>query len=214
MNLPWRRWQYVRGSVGGASKPSKPGLGAGTASLCTGRAGIVPTAIPELDRLLGGGFPAGAVATLEGATGRWSLAAGLAAGMTRRGLVAILDDGSLYPPALAEAGACLERVLVVPARKALRRRARGRHSAALADLPAGAHAGNRSARCDVDAIGDPRAPQRRALDRDCVARRRRTERRGRACGCIAHSSGFAVHGSQRAVGDAGGLRALHRRAQA
>ncbi len=80
--------------------------------------GLVPTAIPELDRLLDGGFPAGIVATLEGG-GRWSVAAGLAARMTRRSLVAVLDDGGLYPPALAEAGACLERVLIVPARKAL-----------------------------------------------------------------------------------------------
>ena len=39
--------------------------------------------------------------------------------MTRRNLVAIIDDGALYPPALAEAGARLERILVVPARKAL-----------------------------------------------------------------------------------------------
>jgi hypothetical protein len=80
---------------------------------------LLPTAIPALDRLLGGGFPSGVVATLEGETGRWSLAAGLVARMTRRSLVAILDDGGLYPPALAEAGACLERVLVVPAGKAL-----------------------------------------------------------------------------------------------
>jgi hypothetical protein len=81
--------------------------------------GAVPSAIPELDRLLDGGFPPGAVATLEGATGRWSVAAGLVAAATRRGLVAILDDGSLYPPSLAEAGVRLERVLIVPARKAL-----------------------------------------------------------------------------------------------
>jgi hypothetical protein len=81
--------------------------------------GVIPTAIPVLDHLLGGGFPAGVVATLEGETGRWSLAAGLVAGMTRRSLVAILDDGGLYPPALAEAGASLERVLIVPARRAL-----------------------------------------------------------------------------------------------
>ncbi len=80
---------------------------------------LVPSAIPELDRLLGGGLPRGTVATLEGATGRWSLAAGLMARVTRRSLVAILDDGALYPPALAEAGVHLERVLVVPARKAL-----------------------------------------------------------------------------------------------
>ena len=80
---------------------------------------LVPTGIPEIDCLLDGGFSAGTVATLEGETGRWSLAAGLVARMTRRSLVAVLDDGGLYPPALAEAGAALERVLVVPARKAL-----------------------------------------------------------------------------------------------
>jgi|SRR5580700_934714 hypothetical protein len=81
--------------------------------------GLIATAIPELDRLLEGGFPAGAVATLEGLTGGWSLAARIAARITRRGLVAILDDGAFYPPAFAEAGASLDRVLVVPVRKAL-----------------------------------------------------------------------------------------------
>jgi len=80
---------------------------------------LIPTGIPKVDELLGGGFPAGVVATLEGEIGRWSLAAGLVARMTRRSLVAIIDDGGLYPPALAEAGVALERVLVVPARKAL-----------------------------------------------------------------------------------------------
>ena len=80
---------------------------------------LVPTGIPELDRLLECGLPAGVVATIEGEIGAWSLAAGMAARMTQRSLVAILDDGGLYPPALAEAGACLERVLIVPARKAL-----------------------------------------------------------------------------------------------
>jgi hypothetical protein len=80
---------------------------------------LIPTGITEVDELLAGGFPAGTIATLEGETGRWSLAAGLVARMTRRSLVAIVDDGGLYPPALAEAGASLERVLVVPARKPL-----------------------------------------------------------------------------------------------
>lgn len=80
---------------------------------------LIPTALPKLDRLLGGGFPAGIVATIEGKAGRWSLAAGLVAQFTRRGLVAVLDDGGLYPPALAEAGAALERVLVVPAHRPL-----------------------------------------------------------------------------------------------
>jgi len=81
--------------------------------------GVVPTEIPELDSILGGGLPSGIVATLEGTTGRWSLAAGLIARTTRCNLVAILDDGKLYPPALAEAGVSLERVMVVPARTAL-----------------------------------------------------------------------------------------------
>jgi hypothetical protein len=81
--------------------------------------GIVATAIPELDQMLAGGFPSGSIATLEGATGRWSVAAGLVSVVTRRSLVAILDDGALYPPGLADAGACLERVLIVPVRKAL-----------------------------------------------------------------------------------------------
>ncbi|MBV8198622.1 MAG: hypothetical protein JO263_10830 [Candidatus Eremiobacteraeota bacterium] len=81
--------------------------------------GLIPTAIPELDELLGGGLPPGSVAAFEGATGRWSLAAGIVAGMTRRSLVAILDDGALYPPALAEAGARLDRVMIVPARTPL-----------------------------------------------------------------------------------------------
>ncbi len=77
------------------------------------------TDIPAVDRLLEGGFPVGIIATIEGATGRWSLAAGLLARMTRRSLVAILDDGALYPPSLVEAGVRLDRVLVVPARGAL-----------------------------------------------------------------------------------------------
>ena len=81
--------------------------------------GALATAIPELDRLLDGGFPPGSVATLEGSAGCWSLAAGLMAETTRRSLVAILDDGTLYPPALAAAGVALDRVLVVPVRKAL-----------------------------------------------------------------------------------------------
>jgi hypothetical protein len=80
---------------------------------------VAPSAISELDRLLGGGLPCGTVATLEGSTGSWSLAARLMARATRRNLVAVLDDGALYPPALAAAGVRLERVLVVPARKAL-----------------------------------------------------------------------------------------------
>ncbi len=76
---------------------------------------VIPTAIPDLDRVLGGGLPRGALVTFEGNTGRWSIAARLAAQVTRRALVAIVDDGGLYPPSLARAGARLDRVLIAPA---------------------------------------------------------------------------------------------------
>jgi hypothetical protein len=80
---------------------------------------VVPTDVPALDRLLGGGFPRGTLVALEGDAGRWSIAARLIAQVTRRAMVAILDDGGLYPPGLVEAGARLDRVLVVPARTPL-----------------------------------------------------------------------------------------------
>lgn len=80
---------------------------------------VVPSDVPALDELLGGGFPRGALVTLEGSAGRWSVVARLVAQVTRRAVVAILDDGGLYPPSLAEAGVRLERVLVVPARAPL-----------------------------------------------------------------------------------------------
>jgi hypothetical protein len=78
----------------------------------------IPTSIAELDELLGGGLPAGALVTLEGpvSSGRWSIAARLLAQATRRGLGAVIDDGALYPPALAAAGVRLERLMIVPAK--------------------------------------------------------------------------------------------------
>ena len=80
---------------------------------------LIPSEIPDLDRLLGGGFPRGTLVALEGNAGRWSIAARLVANVTRRGIAAIVDDGGLYPPSLALAGARLDRVLVVPARTPL-----------------------------------------------------------------------------------------------
>ncbi len=80
---------------------------------------LIPSEIPALDDLLGGGFPRGTLVTLEGNAGRWSIAARLVANVTRRGVAAIVDDGGLYPPSLASAGARLDRVLVVPARTPL-----------------------------------------------------------------------------------------------
>lgn len=79
----------------------------------------IPSAIPAIDRILGGGFPNGSLVTLEGPAGRWSIAAGLVASVTRRSAAAIVDDGALYPPDLARSGARLERVLVVPAQSPL-----------------------------------------------------------------------------------------------
>ncbi len=77
------------------------------------------TGILALDRLLGGGVPCGTLLALEGNAGAWSIAARLAAHVTRRALAAIIDDGGLYPPTLAQAGVRLDRVLVVPARSPL-----------------------------------------------------------------------------------------------
>ena len=79
----------------------------------------IVSAVPAIDRVLGGGFPNGSLVTLEGPAGRWSIAASLVASVTRRSAVAIVDDGGLYPPDLARSGARLERVLVVPAQSPL-----------------------------------------------------------------------------------------------
>lgn len=80
-----------------------------------------PTGSADLDRALGGGFPRGALSTLEGAasSGRTAIAAQLLARATANGLAAAVDDGSLFPPHLAGAGVRLERLLVVPAENSL-----------------------------------------------------------------------------------------------
>ncbi|MFN2460323.1 MAG: hypothetical protein ABR591_06520, partial [Candidatus Velthaea sp.] len=66
---------------------------------------VVASGIPEFDRILGGGFPRGAIGTLEGppSSGRTALAARLLAVATRRGLGATVGI-ELFPPALAAAG--------------------------------------------------------------------------------------------------------------
>jgi hypothetical protein len=79
----------------------------------------VSSRVPSLDRLLGGGFPQAALVSLEGRSGRWSIAARMIAQATQHGVAAVVDDGGLYPPSLARAGALLERVLIVPARAPL-----------------------------------------------------------------------------------------------
>ena len=80
------------------------------------------TGIAALDAALGGGFPRGTIATLEGppSSGRSALAARLLAAATRRGLGAIVGV-DLFPPALAAAGVRLERLLVVRVERTGRR---------------------------------------------------------------------------------------------
>lgn len=79
------------------------------------RKDLLASGISDLDRMLSGGFPRGALVTLEGAAGRWAIVARLLSSATRRGLAAVIDGGSLYPPDLLSAGVALERLLVVPA---------------------------------------------------------------------------------------------------
>lgn len=76
---------------------------------------VVSSGFPELDEALGGGFPRGTIASLEGpaSSGRMAIAARMLATASQTGLVAAIDDRSLYPPDLALAGVRLERLLVV-----------------------------------------------------------------------------------------------------
>lgn len=93
------------------------------------RGDALPSGFSDLDRVLGGGFPRGTIASLEGppSSGRTALLAGVLAEATQRGLAAIVDAapeaggalGALYPPDLERAGVRLDRVLIVPARTPL-----------------------------------------------------------------------------------------------
>ncbi|MDQ2908127.1 MAG: hypothetical protein M3R44_02120 [Candidatus Eremiobacteraeota bacterium] len=82
---------------------------------------IVRSGFAELDAALGGGFPRGAMATLEGmpGSGRSAVAARLLAGATANGgLGALIEmphgpEGAFYPPALLAAGVDLARLLIV-----------------------------------------------------------------------------------------------------
>lgn len=73
------------------------------------------TGFAELDRALGGGFPRGTLATLEGpgSSGRTAILAATLARATRKGLAAAVNDGSLYPPDLERAGVHLDRLFLV-----------------------------------------------------------------------------------------------------
>src|SRR5665213_572016 len=81
------------------------------AAFALGEEALVRTGIAALDAALGGGFPRGTIATLEGppSSGRSALAARLLAAATQRGLGAIVGV-DLFPPALAAAGVRLDRL--------------------------------------------------------------------------------------------------------
>ena len=78
------------------------------------------TGIPDLDRLLGGGFPRGRLSEIAGpaSSGRTSVALALIARITRAGeVLALVDFADAFDPASAEAaGVRLECVLWVRAR--------------------------------------------------------------------------------------------------
>jgi recombination protein RecA len=84
---------------------------------------VVRSGLGSLDAALGGGFPRGVLATLEGppGSGRSAVAARLLASATAGGgLGALIEspagpEGSFFPPALAAAGVDLGRLLVVQA---------------------------------------------------------------------------------------------------
>ena len=82
-----------------------------------GERGGRATGEDALDQLLAGGFPKGGISVLTGlaGSGRLTIAARLLAEETRacRPVAWIDAKGTLYPPALANLGVQLERVLVV-----------------------------------------------------------------------------------------------------
>ena len=78
---------------------------------------LIRTGFEAFDRAVGGGFTRGTIATLEGplSSGRTALAARVLGVATGRGLGAVVDDGTLFPPDLQRAGVRLDRLLVMPA---------------------------------------------------------------------------------------------------
>jgi recA bacterial DNA recombination protein len=77
----------------------------------------LPTGLPAIDRLLGGGFPRGGLAEIAGppSSGRTSLVLALLAGATERGEVAAVVDlaDAFDPPSAAASGVDLARILWV-----------------------------------------------------------------------------------------------------
>lgn len=101
--------------------------GASPAAFTLAEEAVIRSGLGELDAALGGGFPRGVVATLEGApgSGRSAVLARLLATATAGGAIAALiesplgPEGAFYPPALVAAGVDLDRLLVVHARDAV-----------------------------------------------------------------------------------------------
>ena len=83
----------------------------------------LPVGRPEVDHLLGGGFPLGALSEISGTSGRTSLALALLANTTRRGeLAGWVDTADAFdPPSAERLGVDLNRVLWVRARTELDR---------------------------------------------------------------------------------------------
>ena len=86
-------------------------------AVVSGGAPLRPVGLPPLDEALHGGLVSGAIASFEGAlsSGRMAILAHLLARTSHQALVAVIDDGGLYPPDLMRAGARSDRVAVVPA---------------------------------------------------------------------------------------------------
>jgi protein ImuA len=81
------------------------------------RTGVVASGLAEVDAVLpGGGFPRGALSELAGgrASGKTAVALSIFAALERHELAAYVDGrAELYPPAAAERGVDLARLLVV-----------------------------------------------------------------------------------------------------
>jgi protein ImuA len=81
------------------------------------RSGVVASGLAEVDAVLpGGGFPRGALSELAGgrASGKTAVALSIFAALERHELAAYVDGrAELYPPAAAERGVDLARLLVV-----------------------------------------------------------------------------------------------------
>ncbi|HEY0799044.1 MAG TPA: hypothetical protein VGD50_07825 [Candidatus Baltobacteraceae bacterium] len=95
---------------------------ASAAAFVTAGERLITTGLGDLDAALGGGFPRGIIASIEGApgSGRSAVIARLLAASTTLGLGALIErphsaEGRLYPPSLAAAGVRTDRLVIVHA---------------------------------------------------------------------------------------------------